>query len=332
MSKFLFLILCFLLSTEINPQKPLFDVIIVGGSYAGLSAAMGLGRSLFKVLIIDSGERCNKPTLHSHNLITHDGSNPGDVAALAKEQVLKYKTVEFLDGKVISAVKKDDIFEVGTEADEKFTGRKLLFATGLKDKMLPIPGFAECWGNSVHHCPFCHGYEVRGKALGVMLPNGKEAHYILMIYNLSKDLKIFTNGPSTIPQEWKEKFEKKRIPIIESEIQEIEHDGKGQMKSIILKDGSKHILEGLFAKAPVEQHLTVPKDLGCTINEMGFIQVDEFQKTNIPGVFAAGDCTTMYRALPVAIAAGTKASALIVMELVQENFNKIDDIQFNDDL
>jgi len=295
-------------------------VIVVGGSYAGLFAAMAHRRSLMKVLIIDSGKRCNKPTLHFHNLITHDGSAPGDVAASAKEQVLKYRTVEFLDGKVVSALKKNEIFEAGTEAKEVFAGRQLLFAAGLKDKMLPIPGFAECWGNSVHHCPFCHGYEVHGKALGIILTNGKEAPFVLMIYNLSKNLKIFTNGPSTIPQEWKEKFEKKRIPILESEIQEIEHYEKGQMKSVILKDGSKHILEGLFARTSVEQHFNVTKEIGSTINEMGFIQVDDFQKTNIPGVYATGDCATMYRALPVAIAAGTKAAAMLVKELVEENF------------
>jgi len=303
--------------------KSLFDVIIVGGSYAGLSAAMALGRSLMKVLIIDAGERCNKPALHSHNFMTHDGSNPGDIAALAKEQVLKYKTVEFLNGKVTSASKKDEIFEVITEAQEKFISRKLLFATGLKDKMLPIPGFAECWGKSILHCPFCHGYEVNGKALGVLLTNGKEAAFVLMIYNLSKNLKIFTNGPSTIPLEWKEKFEKKGVAIIESEIEKFEHDENGQMNNLIMKDGSQHALDALFGKAPIEQHLSAPKDLGCTINEMGFIQVDEFQKTNVPGVFAAGDCTTMLRSLPIAIAAGAKAAAFIVHQLVDENFTKL---------
>ena len=142
--------------------KSLFDVIIVGGSYAGLSAALALGRTLFKVLIIDAGERCNKVVLHSRNLLTHDGSAPADIAATAKEQVLKYKTVEFLDARVVSAMKKDGIFEVVTEAEEKFTGRKLLFTTGVKDKMLLIPGFAECWGKSLLQCPFCHGYEVQG--------------------------------------------------------------------------------------------------------------------------------------------------------------------------
>ena len=300
-------------------ENPLYDAIIIGGSFAGLSAAMGLGRSLFKVLIIDAGERCNKMAVHSHNLITQDGSTPGDVAAKAKEQVLKYKTVEFLTGRVVSTVKKDNIFEVVTEAGEKFTGRKLLFSTGLKDKMLPIPGYAECWGKSVLHCPFCHGYEVSGQPLGVLLPNGKEAPFVLMIWPLSKNLKIFTNGPSTMPPEWAAKFEKKGISIIETELESIEQEN-GQIKHLVLKDGSRHTLEALFSKAPTEQHLSAPKDLGCTINEMGFIQVDEFQRTTVPGVFAAGDCTTMYRVLSVAIAAGTKAAAFIVKELVEENF------------
>ncbi len=206
-----------------------------------------------------------------------------------------------------------------TEAQEKFIGRKLLFSTGMKDNMLPIPGYAECWGKSVVHCPFCHGYEIREQALGVMLTNGKEAPFIPMVWNLSKNLKIFTHGPSTISQEWAEKFEKKGIAILQSEIESIVQEN-GQMKHVILKDGSRHALDALFSRAPMEQHLSAPKDLGCTINEMGFIQVDDFQKTNVPGVFAAGDCTTMYRTLSIAIAAGTKAAAFMVKELVEENF------------
>jgi len=297
----------------------LYDVIIIGGSYAGLSAAMGLGRSLFKVLIIDAGERCNRNGLRARNLITQDGVPPGDVAGEAKEQVLKYKAVEFLNGKAVSAVKKDNVFEVVTETGERFTGRKLLFSTGLKDKILPIPGMAECWGRSAFHCPFTRGYEVIGQSLGVLVSNEKEISSILAIYHLSKDLKVFTNGPSTIPPEWAEKFEKRGIPIIETELESIEHEN-GQMKYLVLKDGSKHALNAFFPRPPIEQHSSVPKDLGCTINKMGLIQVDELQRTNIPGVFATGDCITLSRTLSVAIAAGTKAAAFIVKELVEENF------------
>jgi len=116
-------------------ENPLYDVIIVGGSFSGLSAALGVARAMFKVLVIDSGERCNKNVIEAHNFLTHDGAAPADVAAKARAEVSKYKNVEFLNGRVVSAAKKGMIFEVITEAKEKFTARKLLFTTGLKDKI-----------------------------------------------------------------------------------------------------------------------------------------------------------------------------------------------------
>src|SRR5690348_747612 len=123
-----------------------YDVIIVGGSYAGLSAAMSLGRSLRKVLIIDGGEPCNRQTPHSHNFITHDGKTPKEISMQAKEQVLKYNTVSFLEGKAVSATKTDSGFDVKTAVGELFSARKLLFTTGIKDQMPAIEGFAACWG------------------------------------------------------------------------------------------------------------------------------------------------------------------------------------------
>lgn len=152
-----------------NPS--VFDVIIIGGSYAGLSAAMALGRSLRHVLVIDSGQPCNKQTPHSHNFITQDGQTPGQIVKIAKEQVLKYKTVKFQNGVVISAEKIEKGFEISTQSGEQFIARKLLFATGVQDQMPSIPGFAACWGISILHCPYCHGYEVKDNKIG-LLGNG----------------------------------------------------------------------------------------------------------------------------------------------------------------
>ncbi|WP_294225364.1 NAD(P)/FAD-dependent oxidoreductase, partial [uncultured Chryseobacterium sp.] len=126
-----------------------FDVIIIGGSYAGLSAGMSLGRSLRKVLVIDSGKPCNMQTPHSHNFLTHDGKAPKEISSLAKEQVLQYKTVGFQEGFVTEIVKQSENFEVQTESGELFNAKKLILASGVKDMMPDIPGFAECWGISV---------------------------------------------------------------------------------------------------------------------------------------------------------------------------------------
>lgn len=150
-----------------------FDVIIIGGSYSGLSAAMALGRALRKTLIIDGGKPCNRQTPRSHNFITHDGKAPREIADTAREQVLQYDTVSLVNSTVINVVKTDYTFTVNTH-DNTYKAKKLLLATGVADVMPAIEGFAECWGISVVHCPYCHGYEVRHQKTGIFA-NGPAA-------------------------------------------------------------------------------------------------------------------------------------------------------------
>src|SRR5690606_15758541 len=139
-------------------------------------AAMALGRSLRNVLIIDSGLPCNRQTPHSHNFITQDGETPAAIVAKAREQVSAYKTVRFVDGLASSARKTNDGFVVTTQAGEEYESRKLLLATGIKDMMPPIKGFAECWGITVVHCPYCHGYELRGGRTAILAKGDKALH------------------------------------------------------------------------------------------------------------------------------------------------------------
>ena len=145
---------------KISDMEPL-DVIIVGGSYSGLAAGMALGRALRQVLIIDSGKPCNRQTPYSHNFITQDGKTPEEIATLARQQVEKYDTVTFFNGLATNGAKTENGFEIQTASGETFSAKKLIFATGIKDIMPDIEGYAECWGISVLHCPYCHGYEVR---------------------------------------------------------------------------------------------------------------------------------------------------------------------------
>src|SRR6478736_6055187 len=156
-------------------NKKNFDVIIIGGSYSGLSASMSLGRSLRQVLIIDSGLPCNRQTPHSHNFITQDGEKPAVISAKAKLQVDLYKTVHFYNGLAVKAIKKENGFEVSTESGEVFNSRKILFASGVKDLFPEIKGFADCWGISVLHCPYCHGYEVKNEKTAI-IANGEMAY------------------------------------------------------------------------------------------------------------------------------------------------------------
>ena len=192
-----------------------FEVIIVGGSYAGLSAAMALGRSLRRVLIIDGGNPCNAQTPHSHNMITLDGVPPAEITAKAKAQVLNYETVEWKEGIAVTGRTEGEGFTVGLASGETFHARKLLFAAGLKDLMPAIEGFAECWGISVLHCPYCHGYEVANKPIGV-LGNGDGGFELArLISNWSKNLTLYTNGLSTLGAEQTEKLRHHNIEIVE---------------------------------------------------------------------------------------------------------------------
>ncbi|SMO60105.1 Thioredoxin reductase [Chryseobacterium rhizoplanae] len=296
-----------------------FDIIIIGGSYSGLSAGMSLGRSLRNVLIIDNGKPCNRQTPHSHNFVTHDGKTPSEIAKLAKEDVEKYNTVRFYNGTVVKTVKTIDGFEIETSSGEKFQAKKLILASGVKDKMPDIPGFAECWGISVIHCPYCHGYEVKNEVTGI-LSNGDMAYeFSKLIFNLTKNLTLFTNGKAVLTDEQLEKLEQNKIILNEDEIKSIEHTN-GSIQKIVFKNGKEVALQTLYAKIPFEQNINVSDDLGCELTEQGFIKVDMMQKTNVPGVFACGDNVTMMRSVANAVSQGNFAGAVVNKELADEEF------------
>ena len=200
-----------------------FDVIIIGGSYSGLSAAMSLGRALRNVLIIDSGQPCNRNTPHSHNFLTQDGETPAIIASKAKEQVLKYTTVKFVEDKAIAATGTDNGFTVSTKAGKTYTAVKLLLAMGIRDIMPEIDGFAECWGTSVIHCPYCHGYEVNGQKTAILANGDAAYHYATLLSQWTKSLTIFTNGPAAFSDEQTRKLAQHNIPVIEASIEQLKH-------------------------------------------------------------------------------------------------------------
>lgn len=295
-----------------------FDVIIIGGSYAGLSAGMSLGRSLRKVLIIDSGKPCNQQTPYSHNFLTQDGKTPKEIAEAAKEQVSKYETVNFYNGKVVKTAKNSKSFEVETDNGEKFSAKKIILASGVKDQIPDIKGFAECWGISVIHCPYCHGYEVKGKKTGILSNGALAFEFSKLVFNLTKDLALFTNGESTLDEEQTEKFRQNKIEIYEQEIEKIVHEN-GHIHKVVFKDGSEKELEALYAKIPFEQNINT-EDLQLELTEHGFIKIDHFHKTSTEGVFACGDNTTMMRAVANAVAQGNFTGAIVNKELSEEGF------------
>ncbi|MFL9845897.1 NAD(P)/FAD-dependent oxidoreductase [Flavobacterium rhizosphaerae] len=296
-----------------------FDVIIIGGSYSGLSAAMALGRSLRNVLIIDSGTPCNRFTPHSHNFITHDGATPYQIAQKAKEQVLAYETVTFTEDLALSAERVADGFRLTTQKQNTYTATKILLATGVKDELPAINGLKDCWGISAIHCPYCHGYEYKHKATGILANGDAAFHYALLVHNLTQKLTVFTNGPKDFTPEQLEKLQKNNISVQESPVVKINHQN-GYMGSIVLQDANEQALSALYVRPKSIQQTDIPQRLGCGINEQGYIITDFMQKTNIEGVYACGDCCTPMRAVSTAVAQGTMAGAAINMELCSDVF------------
>jgi thioredoxin reductase len=280
---------------------------------------MALGRALRKVLIIDSGNPCNQQTPHSHNFLTNDGKTPKEIAALAKQQVARYGSVEFLEGLVTNGVKTESGFEVHVQTGETFTARKLVFATGIKDLIPNVPGFSECWGISVLHCPYCHGYEVKSQKTGI-LGNGDNGFELsALISNWTDDLTLYTNGASTLITQQVSKLEKHLINIVEVEIERLEHRN-GHLQNIIFKDGSTSPIKALYTRLPFEQHCNLPQSLGCELTTEGYIKVDAWQKTTVQGVFACGDNTTRMRTVASAVAMGTTTGIMVNKELIEETF------------
>ncbi len=296
-----------------------FDVIIIGGSYSGLAAGMALGRALRKVLIIDNGKPCNAQTPHSHNFLTRDGETPSGIAKLGRKQVEKYRSVTFVDGVAIRAAKVDNGFEIGIASGEMFFAKKVIFATGIRDMLPTIDGLAACWGISVLHCPFCHGYEVKNEKTGIF-GNGIQAYELVtLISNWTKDLTIFTNGPAEFSKEQQVKLASRKIEVIEKSIIKLEHEN-GYIRNVIFSDYSKTPLTAAYIRSPFRQVCSLPEFLGCALTEDGYIKVDSSQETNVPGIFASGDNTTKTRTVANAVATGTTAGMTVARQLITEQF------------
>ncbi|SDD82979.1 NAD(P)/FAD-dependent oxidoreductase [Niabella drilacis] len=296
-----------------------FDVVIIGGSYAGLSAAMALGRSLKNVLVLDSGTPCNAATPHSHNFLTQDGKPPAEIAAQARQQVAQYTTVQFLADPAAGATASNGQFTVTTLSGDQFNCRKLIFATGIRDLLPAIDGISECWGKSVIHCPYCHGYEFRNHKTGILANGAAALHLAVLVRNLTSDLTVFTNGPLQFTEEEQLRMLQQDITVIQTEIRALQQTG-GQLQQIIFTDNTTMPLQALYARVPFEQQTPLPAMLGCAFTEQGHIQVDPLQKTTVPGIYACGDAASPMRSVASAVAGGNLAGAMANHELSQEDF------------
>ncbi|MEJ0029881.1 MAG: NAD(P)/FAD-dependent oxidoreductase [Bacteroidota bacterium] len=296
-----------------------FDVIIIGGRYSGLAAAMGLGRALRSVLVIDSGKPANRYTLHSHNFLTNDGRTPAEIIAIAKAQVDHYDSVKRIEGDAVNVERIDDRFQVTLADQTKHFASKLVFATGIIDVLPDIAGITECWGKSVLHCPYCHGYEVRNTKTGI-LGNGDYAfEFGSLISNWTSDLTIYTNGQSTLTHEQTSKLLAHNIKIVTDKIKLLKNDG-GHLENILFANGVRTDVNVLYTRPPFKQHCDLLQLLGCEMTADGYIKVDGAQRTTVTGVYACGDNVSKLRTVANAVSMGTATAMSLNKDMIIESF------------
>ena len=281
-----------------------FDVIVVGGSYAGLAAALQLGRARRRVLVIDDGQRRNRFAESSHGFLTQDGASPSEIAARGRAEVMAYPTIEWKRSTVETAEKTDTGFIVGTGDGERHQAMRLILATGVVDDLPQVPGLAERWGRGVFHCPYCHGYELGGGRIGVLASAPASMHHALLLPEWGKTI-FFLNGVFAPSEEEREQLKRRDVVVQTGLIEKIDGDA-----DVVMRDGRVFSLAGLFTATITRLSGTLAEQLGCELDQGAvgtFIKTDSFKETSVPGVFACGDVGRPAGSLPLAVGDGTLA-------------------------
>ena len=302
-------------------MKKLFDCAIIGGGPAGLNAALILGRARRNVMLFDNDNARNAITQESHGFITRDGIKPKKFREIAHKEIARYPSVISANREVTSVSKKKSKFELVTSKKERYESKTIIISTGLKDVLPSIDNIHDYYGKSLFHCPYCDGWELRNKPLVIII--GEQAqgfHFIQTIYNLSKDLIVCTNGDLFENSGQKRFLNNKGIRIIEYKIKKFV--GKnGQMEKVVFENGESASRRGGFVMPQMIQASDFGKQLGCKYNSLGGIAVDSFGRTNIKGIYAAGDASVVNPAqIIIAAAEGVRAAAGVNSDLTQKEF------------
>ena len=291
----------------------MYDAIIVGGSYAGLSAGLQLARARRKVLVIDGGQRRNRFATHSHGFLGQDGRAPGDIARDARLQLLAYPTVEWVTGQAVEATGESGGFVVGTDDGQRFGGARLLLATGVIDELPPLPGLRERWGKAVFHCPYCHGYELNGGPIGVLAASPLALHHALMLPDWGPTT-LFLNGAFEPDAEQLAKLEQRGVVLEREPVAALEGHA-----DVVLRNGLRIELAGLFTQPRTRMASPLAQHLGCAFEQgpMGaFIQVDALRETSVPGVFACGDAAIAAGNVAIAVGDGARTGSAVHQSLL----------------
>ena len=306
-------------------QQDLFDVIVVGGGPAGLSAALVLGRCRRNVLVLDDGEPRNKASHAIHGFLSQDGMSPARFLSISREQLLPYPSVIILKRRAINASHEGKGFVVCTSDGQKFHGRKLLMATGVVDHVPSQPGFRDLYGISVFVCPYCDGWELRDQPLAVY-GNGddKGAGLALEMTLWSNNIVLCTDGPSGLTAQGLSQLAKHGIAVRHERIICLRGDGRIPHKApfdVVFESGPVLRRTGLFFNTGRHQASDLAARLGCDSFEVKGCKVDSKQMTHISGLYVAGDASRDVLQVIVAAAEGAQAAIAINAALLDEDMS-----------
>lgn len=294
----------------------MYDVTIIGGGPAGLSAALLLGRCMRKIIVFDSGEYRNAWSDAMHAFITRDGINPRDFIKEARQDLEKYD-FDYKEKEIIGARCSGSFFEVTDSDNQVYLSRKLLLATGIRDRWPQIPGAERFNGKSIHHCPYCDGWEHKNTALGAYGKNRDAVGSSISLKTWSSNVTLFTDGTRRLRATDIQLLERNNIKIVTAPIEGLEGEGS-RLEQVILQGGTQVACNAIFFTTGQDQRTNLGQQLSCDFTSKGVIKTYHQQQTNVPGLYVAGDASRDMQLVIVAAAEGTKAGVMINKELQEE--------------
>jgi len=268
------------------------DVIIIGGSFAGLAAALQLGRARRKVTVLDTGLPRNRFAAHSHGVLGHDHKPPLAILSEARQQLARYPTISLINAPADSISGAIDDFSVLTAGGERLGARRLILSYGVVDQMPDVPGFAKGWGRSIVPCPYCDGFEVAGQHWGLVWSGPQSHNQVRLFHDWTDKLTVLADGHD-IPPDIRADLARRKIAVIDGRIAELAHHGDHNA-TVRLDTGSKVAVDILFAHPRNKPSARLHESLGLAAVDtpLGIVlKVDERRETSVPGIYAAGDLT-----------------------------------------
>ncbi len=301
-----------------NETNLIYDAIIVGGGPAGLSAALVLGRCRRKVLLLNAGKSRNARTRATYGFITRDGIKPAEFISIAREQLSRYTTVKLLEAEAADAKCVQNRFEVMLENGRRFKSRALLLATGVVDEIPAIEGLDPLYGSSVHHCPYCDGYEVRDQPIAIYGRGENGKGLALEMTAWSRDLVLCTDGASELSAKDLERLQQNGIKVREEKIARLEGTD-GLLERIVFTTGETLPRRAMFFSTGHHQRSNLAERLNCKFTEKGAVETGEYEAAGIPGLYAAGDTSRHVQFVIVAAAEGAEAAFAINTMLLKKD-------------